>query len=99
MISWIFSPGRMPVYDDLDVAAADQHLRQVDDARRRHAAARRSPRAAPRSTAAKHGVDRAGRASAGTASSPSVVIVTGPPLAICSRNSGTTDPRDAMTLP
>ncbi len=28
-----------------------------------------------------------------------VVIVTGPPVAIWSRNSGMTEPRDASTLP
>ena len=28
-----------------------------------------------------------------------VVIVTGPPRAICSRKSGTTEPREATTLP
>ncbi len=28
-----------------------------------------------------------------------VVMVTGPPAAICSRKSGTTEPREASTLP
>ena len=79
MISCIFSPGRMPVYDRSDIAAVDQRVGHVDDARRRHARHVGLARAAPPAIAAKT-VSTAGRASAGSASSPASVIVTGPPL-------------------